>query len=288
MKKCLRICLMMGLTVFVFSCLFFSSAAALSPEKPIIGMMVRSNQNIDFPSRTDLPSKELQNQLHQLVDYAIKAGYNSLFFEVRAQGGALYTSSFFPKSRFLVREQGIFSIFDPLRELISIASSGNIDVYAVIDPYYLGDSQSILQSGHFASLTDAIKTNDFGYNLAPSHNGVVDTNALDIKQLWDRYGFGLSGIIFQNMDAAFDGSDSAKKLLHAVGSSLNDDVRIGVLLAATKDRIDRLEQIKDDISIVLTDIEQPIGIFNEGFETELMTMKDASDGLVFEIGRAHV
>ena len=281
MKNCLRICLMVCLTVFFFSCLFFSTAAALSPENPIIGMMVRSDLNIDFPSKSDLPSKYLQNQLHELVDYAVKAGYNSLFFEVRTQGGALYHSTFFPSSRFLVREQGNFSIFDPLRQLITIASSNNIDVYAVIDPFNLGNDQSVLQSKYFASLTDAIKKTEFGFNLDPSHDGVISTNALDIKQLWDRYGFGLSGIIFQNMDAAFDGNNSAKKLLHTVGSSLNDGVRIGVLLTDSKDKKNKLEQIKDDISIVLADIEQPVGVFSEGFETELMEMKNASDGLAF-------
>ena len=54
------------------------------PEQ-LRALTIRTQDNADFPSQPNLPAKLLQEELDELVDFAVKYGYNALFFEAVGQ-----------------------------------------------------------------------------------------------------------------------------------------------------------------------------------------------------------
>ncbi len=235
------------------------SVAAELEDTPIIGMVVRCNDNEDFPQKPNLPTKMLQKQLRQIVEYATNSGYNSIFFEVRTQGGALYASDQFPTSRFLVGQQGLFTIFDPLRELLRLTSESNLKVFALIDPFYLGENSSVVKSPSFGEPLNTIIHDDRGYFLNPADQSALDKNSQDINQLWEKYGNNLSGIIFQNMDIAFEKPDAVINFIENVKLMLPDQSNLGILFSGKRDLIKDTSEIKEHLDVVIAEIDAPIG-----------------------------
>ncbi len=152
-------------------------------------MLVRSLNNADFPQKPNQPAILLRKQIEQIADYAAAVGCNAILFEARPQGDALYRSEIFPNSRFFVRSEGDFCFFAPRRELIAAARKRSLLVYALINPYSLGDSGRAFSAGNPASLgADAIVEKDGQAFFDPSQDAVADLNAKDIAALSDRYG----------------------------------------------------------------------------------------------------
>lgn len=60
--------------------------------------------------------------------------FNTVFFQVRCFSDALYKSSVFPSSRYVVEKEGDALEFDPLEIFIAIAKKYNISVHAWINP----------------------------------------------------------------------------------------------------------------------------------------------------------
>ncbi|MEG2204855.1 MAG: hypothetical protein RRY21_06820, partial [Oscillospiraceae bacterium] len=100
------LCLLLALLLLCGALPSSALAAEYAPKSPIAGMLVRSRNNADFPSAPNQSAKAMRRQLDALTDYAVQGGYHAIFFEVRPEGGALYSSDYFPSSRFLVKKQG--------------------------------------------------------------------------------------------------------------------------------------------------------------------------------------
>lgn len=101
------------------------------------GVWIASTYNIDFPKKQGSDVAQMKKELDDIVETASKTGLNSIFFQVRPTGDALYTSSIFPWSNVLTGTQGKAPPdgFDPLAYLIESAKKKNIAVHAWVNPY---------------------------------------------------------------------------------------------------------------------------------------------------------
>lgn len=84
-----------------------------------------------------MPTAQMQQTLIQQLDNLQKAGINAIIFQVRAEGDALYRSSYEPWSRFLTGVQGKAPspMWDPLQFMIDECHKRGMELHAWINPY---------------------------------------------------------------------------------------------------------------------------------------------------------
>lgn len=136
--------------VLLFSGPTVAAAPALPEEEPaptalvglkdadaeLRGLWIATVNNINFPSRQGMTASALAAELDGIVDFAVGAGFNTIFFQVRPAADALYRSSLFPASKFVSGEAGKApdGDFDCLGHLVRAAHEKQIAVYAWVNP----------------------------------------------------------------------------------------------------------------------------------------------------------
>ena len=114
--------------------------AQVSPvTEDMKGVWIASVSNIDFPSKPGLSAEQQMKELDAIVDNAAYMGLNSIFFQVRPTGDALYKSSIFPWSAYLTGKQGKANDkdFDPLAYIIEQGHKKGIKIHAWLNPLRL-------------------------------------------------------------------------------------------------------------------------------------------------------
>ena len=62
----------------------------IDPDSEVRGVWIASVWNLDYPSRADLSADELRAELDEILAVLSENGFNTLFFQVRPAGDALY------------------------------------------------------------------------------------------------------------------------------------------------------------------------------------------------------
>lgn len=110
------------------------------PFEEMRACWVASIGNLDFPSAMGLSAKEMQEEMDEIVDNCKEMNLNTIFFQVRPNGDALYPSEFFPWSAYLSGQQGRApnENFDCLSYFIEAAHKAKMQLHAWINPYRIG------------------------------------------------------------------------------------------------------------------------------------------------------
>ncbi len=132
--------------LFVISC---NNKKTINQQKntikqdiPIRGVWIATSFNLDWPSlssinfnsdklRIKIQKKELTDKLNNLL----KLGINTIFFQVKSDGTALYRSNILPWSNVLTGITGKDSGYDPLAFIIDEAHKRNLKIHAWLNPY---------------------------------------------------------------------------------------------------------------------------------------------------------
>ena len=272
MKKLFSV--LCALMLVLSSASMFVFADNEKSAKEIRGLMVNSRENTDFPSAANLSAKALRREISAVIDYALSAGYNAIFFEARPDGGALY-SSLFPTSQYLVEKQGAFTFFDPLREMIKSAKKSGISVYAVIDPYSLGTDADLLANSHPArnAKSSALRLQDKSIILDPENDETIRINARDIEIISKKYD--LSGVILSNLMPT-DNADAAVSLLENISAAADGRLGIGAFLP--DEALEKHPEIIDLLDIAVPSIDAVTGFDDVNFTDRLFKWHEALDG----------
>jgi len=101
------------------------------------GVWVSTVYNIDWPRSSGLSTSAAQAELREVVDNVVDLNMNAIFFQVRPNGDAMYSSTLEPWSRWLTGTEGVAPnpIWDPLQYLIDYAKPKGIQVHAWFNPY---------------------------------------------------------------------------------------------------------------------------------------------------------
>jgi len=119
-----------------------ASSENSKPSEALRGVFIATVSNIDFPSSSALNEGAMKTELDAILNDAEKIGANTVIFQVRPAGDALYSSDIFPTSRYLVGEEGKDLTFDPLAYLIERAQLRKMNVIAWVNPYRITAFQS--------------------------------------------------------------------------------------------------------------------------------------------------
>ncbi len=104
-------------------------------SKSMRGAWVSTVVNLDFPSKSSLSADEQKKELSTRFDNLKAMGINTVMFQVRPCGDALYKSSINPWSQYLTGTQGKDPGYDPLAYAIEQAHSRGMELHAWLNPY---------------------------------------------------------------------------------------------------------------------------------------------------------
>jgi len=169
-------------------------------ENEMRAVYVASAYNLDFPSRSGLSKSALQQELDAMVNEAVSAGMNTIFFQVRPASDALYRSDIFPVSRYLAESEGGAMALDALGYLIEKAHAKGIQVHAWINPFRVrsaSESDAVLSKNNPAKVNPVLTFTVEGavyYN--PALKGVQELIVDGVREILVRYD--VDGILFDD------------------------------------------------------------------------------------------
>ncbi|MCA8974304.1 MAG: family 10 glycosylhydrolase [Planctomycetes bacterium] len=101
---------------------------------------VATVNNIDWPSRPGLPTRDAKAELDAIVRRALDLGLNALVFQVRPAADAMYVSAREPWSEWLTGAQGRApdERWDPLQFLIELCHRDGLQLHAWFNPFRAG------------------------------------------------------------------------------------------------------------------------------------------------------
>jgi uncharacterized lipoprotein YddW (UPF0748 family) len=171
-----------------------ASMVLLPPE--MRGVWIATVLNIDFPKQIG-DSEAQKRELIAILDTALFAGLNTVFFQVRPQGDALYPSQIFPWSEYLTGEAGKDPGYDPLAFMIEQAHSRGLALHAWINPYRLnmGSRDNPQNTVEALPLGSPVKNRpeltlaagDGRLYLNPGEPGAVDLVLAGIREILENY-----------------------------------------------------------------------------------------------------
>ena len=113
----------------------FSFNVSAADSKSMRGAWVSTVVNLDFPSKSNLSADEQKKELSTMFDNLKAMGINTVMFQVRPCGDALYKSSINPWSQYLTGTQGKDPGYDPLAYAVEQAHNRGMEIHAWLNPY---------------------------------------------------------------------------------------------------------------------------------------------------------
>lgn len=115
----------------------FAAPASDPPPAPreFRAAWVASVENIDWPSKKGLPSKEQQDEIRAILDKSVELNINCIVLQIRTSCDSLYQSKLEPWSVYLTGTQGQDPGYDPLKMWIDEAHKRGIELHAWFNPY---------------------------------------------------------------------------------------------------------------------------------------------------------
>jgi uncharacterized lipoprotein YddW (UPF0748 family) len=98
------------------------------PKREVRAVWLTTVGGLDWPRSYDVA--EQKRSLHEIVDKLGAANFNTIFFQVRGRGDAMYRSSYEPWSAQLTGTLGKDPGWDPLQEVIRLAHERGMEVHA--------------------------------------------------------------------------------------------------------------------------------------------------------------
>ncbi len=147
MRKFISIILIVVFS-FVNVCFILGCGQSVEASAEVRACWIASIGNLDYPSKMGLSAKQLRGEIDKIVINCRDVGLNTIFFQVRPNGDALYSSTVFPWSVYLSGKQGVApdESFDPLAYFVQQAHDYGIALHAWINPYRVGSGQNVWES----------------------------------------------------------------------------------------------------------------------------------------------
>jgi len=114
-----------------------STVVAPEPSREFRGMWVATVNNIDWPSRPGLSTRQQQTELLAILDRAVQLRFNAVIFQVRPACDALYASRYEPWSEYLTGQMGRAPapFYDPLSFAVQAAHERGLELHAWFNPF---------------------------------------------------------------------------------------------------------------------------------------------------------
>jgi uncharacterized lipoprotein YddW (UPF0748 family) len=155
-------------------------------------LWVATVDNVDWPSKPNLPVSEQKAELIAIMDKAVKLNLNAIVFQVRPCCDAIYDSKIEPWSEYLTGQMGKAPspYYDPLAFAIKEAHQRGLELHAWFNPYRarVRDAKSSVAREH-VSVTHPGLVRTYGKYLwlDPTDPGTQDYSLKVIMDVVRRY-----------------------------------------------------------------------------------------------------
>lgn len=136
--KCVAALLCLSIMMyFLVDAIRPENASAEENSSEMRAVWVATVFGLDFPSGYTGKAGELREKIDEIMENCQKAGFNTVFLQVRPACDAFYKSEIFPWSKYLTGTQGKAPSdgFDPLSYAIESAHKRGLSLHAWINPY---------------------------------------------------------------------------------------------------------------------------------------------------------
>ena len=170
------------------------------PEREFRALWIATVDNIDWPSKPNLPPAQQKAELLTILDRAARLKFNAVFLQVRPECDALYNSRIEPWSECLTgqmgRSPGFF--YDPLSFAITEAHKRGLELHAWFNPYRVRHDASAPASPKHISRARPDLVRQYGKLLLldPSDKGARDYSLSVIMDVVRRYD--IDGALFDD------------------------------------------------------------------------------------------
>lgn len=110
------------------------------PGREVRAVWIATVAGLDWPNSTD--TAEQKRSLDHLLETLAKARFNTVFFQVRGRGDAMFPSAVEPWATSLTGTPGADPGWDPLRFIIDRAHARGIEVHAWFNTYFVSGRRS--------------------------------------------------------------------------------------------------------------------------------------------------
>src|SRR5258707_12960551 len=108
-----------------------------TPKQEVRAVWITTVNGLDWPPPRSHDAGEQRESLRKIVESLYDAHFNTIFFQVRGRGDALYQSAYEPWSDILTGELGKNPGWDPLQFLIDEAHGHAMEVHAWFNTFYV-------------------------------------------------------------------------------------------------------------------------------------------------------
>lgn len=153
-------------------------------------MWIATVANIDWPSRTTLTADQQRAELLDIISRAATTGINTIVFQVRPAGDAVYESALEPWASLLSGRQGTSPGYDPLSFAIQAAHANGLELHAWVNPFRAGntsDTARAVAPHLFATRRDLIRIYGGNIWMDPGEPDVQDHSMRVISDIVRRY-----------------------------------------------------------------------------------------------------
>jgi uncharacterized lipoprotein YddW (UPF0748 family) len=172
-----------------------SPASADDTVPPVIqremrGLWVATVHNIDWPSTQNLTAVQQQAELVDIMARAQAAGINTIVFQVRPAGDALYQSALEPWAPMFNGSFGVSPGYDPLAFAIHEAHARGMELHAWINPFRAGnaaDTVKMVAPHLFNTRRDLIHVYGKDIWMDPGEPDVQDYSIRVVEDIVRRY-----------------------------------------------------------------------------------------------------
>ena len=169
--------------------------------------------NINWPSRSGLPTAQQQSEAIKLLDFLANHNYNAVIFQVRPQADALYQSDIESWSYYITGQQGKAPqpFYDPLTFWINEAHKRGMELHVWLNPYraYHTTGGEISEASVVKKNPEmVVKLQNGMYWMDPARKDVQDRTATVVEDLVKRYD--VDGIHFDDYFYPYDSYNGGK------------------------------------------------------------------------------
>ena len=169
--------------------------------------------NINWPSRSGLPSAQQQREAIKLLDFLANHNYNAVIFQVRPQADALYQSDIESWSYYITGQQGKAPqpFYDPLTFWINETHKRGMELHVWLNPYraYHTTGGEISEASVVKKNPEmVVKLQNGMYWMDPARKDVQDRTATVVEDLVKRYD--IDGIHFDDYFYPYDSYNGGK------------------------------------------------------------------------------
>ena len=200
-------------------------------EEKMKGVWIATVSNIDYPKKATVDPQQLMKYADEILDNCQQLGFNTVFFQVRPAGDAMYPSKIFPYSQWLTGSQGLApeNGFDPLEYWVEGAHKRGMELHAWINPYRITNNGISLDSLAYTNparvnkeLTIHYTNGNYYYNPAlPEVRQLVIDGVLEIVDNYDVDGIHMDDYFYPGSDI----NDDADYLKYNTSFTNKDDWR---------------------------------------------------------------